>query len=140
MICWLMGSAPSAALHGPRLQSLIERIVDTPVRGVVYEAAGTADPGLLQQGAAIVRAAGETYRMPCELIEEPIRRITTRGVAAGTAVSGPPDLSSFDRQGRGTGVQPGGFMTGDSCLPRRLRSWRLRHYRRVRPPRFIRAR
>ena len=71
VICWLMGSAPSAALHGPRLQSLIERIVDTPVRGVVYEAAGTADPGLLQQGAAIVRAAGETYRIPCELIEEP---------------------------------------------------------------------
>ena len=69
VVCWLMGSAPSAELHGARLQSLVEKIVDTPVRGVVYEAAGTAEPDLLQQGAAIVRAAGETYRIPFELIE-----------------------------------------------------------------------
>ena len=27
-----------AALHGPRLQTLLEKLVDTPVRGVVYEA------------------------------------------------------------------------------------------------------
>jgi nucleoside-diphosphate-sugar epimerase len=60
VICWLMGSASSPALHGPRLQSLLEQIVDTPVRGVVYEAAGSAPNTCLEQGAAIVRAAGET--------------------------------------------------------------------------------
>ena len=70
VVCWLMGSASAPALHGPRLQSLVEKIVDTPVRGIVYEAAGSTDPRLLQQGAAIVRAAGETYRIPFELIED----------------------------------------------------------------------
>ena len=70
VICWLMGSALSEDLHGPRLQSLIEKIVDTPVRGLVYEAAGAMDPSLLERGAAIVRAAGETYRIPFDLIEQ----------------------------------------------------------------------
>jgi hypothetical protein len=73
-ICWLMGTAAGdpdevAALHGPRLQSLIEKLVDTPVRGVVYEAAGTVDERWLQQGAAIARAAAETYRMPVEVVD-----------------------------------------------------------------------
>lgn len=73
-VCWLMGSASGpadavAALHGPRLQSLLEKVVDTPVRGVVYEAAGTVAPELLEQGGAIVRAAGATYRMPVVVVE-----------------------------------------------------------------------
>ena len=46
LIFWLLGSATGepaavAALHGPRLERLLEEIVDTPVRGFVYEAAGT---------------------------------------------------------------------------------------------------
>jgi uncharacterized protein YbjT (DUF2867 family) len=44
LVCWLMGSAEGGtaeALHGPRLRTLLERLVDTPVRGVVYEAAGS---------------------------------------------------------------------------------------------------
>jgi nucleoside-diphosphate-sugar epimerase len=74
LICWLMGTAQGppeavAALHGPRLQSMIEAIVDTPVRGVVYEGAGSVAPPLLEQGAETVRRAGRTYRMPVEVIE-----------------------------------------------------------------------
>jgi 3-hydroxyisobutyrate dehydrogenase-like beta-hydroxyacid dehydrogenase len=71
-VCWLLGSAtgPSATdLHGPRLETLLERLVDTPVRGIVYEAAGTVEPRLLAAGAAAVRAAGERWRMPVELVE-----------------------------------------------------------------------
>jgi threonine dehydrogenase-like Zn-dependent dehydrogenase len=71
-ICWLMGSASgetAAGLHGPRLQTLLERLVDTPVRGIVYEAAGTVDPALLADGAAAVRAASATWRMPAEVVE-----------------------------------------------------------------------
>ena len=60
VICWLMGTAPSPALHGPRLRSMLERLVDTPVRGFVYEAG---------PGAALVREAGQTYRIPVELLE-----------------------------------------------------------------------
>ena len=79
VICWLMGSAPSAELHGRRLQSLLEKVVDTPVRGFVYEAAGSVEPSLLEQGAAIVRAAGETYRIPVEVIEaEPESHVAWR--------------------------------------------------------------
>ena len=70
VICWLMGSVLSEGLHGPRLRSLVERIVDTPVRGFVYEAAGAAGAELLERGASLVRAAGETYRIPIQLIEE----------------------------------------------------------------------
>ena len=73
VLCWLMGSAAGdadavAALHGPRLESLLETLVDTHVRGVVYEAAGSVDSGLLEQGAALVRRARDTFRMPAEVV------------------------------------------------------------------------
>ncbi len=71
-ICWLMGSATGASaadLHGPRLETLLERLVDTPVRGIAYEASGTVEPRLLAQGAIAVRAAAERWRMPTEVVE-----------------------------------------------------------------------
>jgi hypothetical protein len=70
VVCWLMGSATGAPdLHGPRLETLLERLVDTPVRGIVYEAAGSVEPALLTGGAAAVRAAAERWRMPAEVVE-----------------------------------------------------------------------
>jgi uncharacterized protein YbjT (DUF2867 family) len=71
VLCWLMASADgdAAALHGDRLESLLDTLVDTHVRGVVYEAAGSVEPSLLERGAALVRMAGETYRMPAELVD-----------------------------------------------------------------------
>jgi uncharacterized protein YbjT (DUF2867 family) len=73
VLCYLMGSASGdeedlAAIHGPRLERLMEHIVDTPVRGVVYEAAGSVDATLLEAGAEIVRAAGRTWRIPVEVV------------------------------------------------------------------------
>lgn len=73
-LCWLLGSAAGererrAALHGPRLRSMLELVVDTPVRGVVYEAAGSVPPELLEQGAAIAREAADTFRMPVAVVE-----------------------------------------------------------------------
>ena len=70
VVCWLMGSVTGAPeLHGPRLDTLLERLVDTPVRGIVYEAAGTVEPGVLAGGADSVRAAAERWRMPAEVVE-----------------------------------------------------------------------
>jgi uncharacterized protein YbjT (DUF2867 family) len=71
----LLGSAEGepevlAEIHGHRLESLMEKVVDTPVRGVVYEAAGSVDTGALEAGAAIVRAAGETWRIPTEIVSD----------------------------------------------------------------------
>ncbi|MEX2194578.1 MAG: NAD(P)H-binding protein [Thermoleophilaceae bacterium] len=70
-LCWLMGTADANAdaLHGPRLASLVEMLVDTHVRGVVYEAAGSVPPELVAGGAEIVRRAGATYGMPVEIVE-----------------------------------------------------------------------
>jgi hypothetical protein len=46
------------------LDRLLERLVETPVRGFVYEAAGTVNPALLERGREAVTAAGDTWRIP----------------------------------------------------------------------------
>lgn len=58
------GEDEVAALHGPRLERLLERLVDTPVRGVVYEGSGSVPEPVLEAGAAIVRAASRRWRIP----------------------------------------------------------------------------
>jgi hypothetical protein len=69
VVCWLMGTADeSPEVHGARLQTLLEHLVDTPVRGLVYEAAGTVDAGLLEQGAQIVRDASATWHIRGEVV------------------------------------------------------------------------
>lgn len=70
-LCWLMGTAAdnAEALHGPRLASLVEKLVDTHVRGVVYEAAGSAPAAAFAGGTEIVRRAGATYGMPVEVVD-----------------------------------------------------------------------
>ena len=76
VVCWLMGGTRDApALHGPRLSSLMEHLVDTPVRGLVYEAAGSADSKLLTEGASIVREASRTWHMPVAIVDTPPARI-----------------------------------------------------------------
>jgi nucleoside-diphosphate-sugar epimerase len=74
VLCWLMGSASGtpaqlAALHGSRLQMLLERTIDTTVRGLVYEAAGSVDPALLAGGAETVGAACAKSEIPHVLLE-----------------------------------------------------------------------
>lgn len=74
VVHWLLGSAHAepaliAAIHGPRLERLLERLVETPVRGFVYEAAGDVQSQHLQRGAEIVRAAADTWRIPVEVVE-----------------------------------------------------------------------
>jgi hypothetical protein len=73
VIVWLMGSASGtaasvSAANGERLESLMIRLVDTPVRGFVYEAAGTAPAEALQRGTSIVEAAAERWRIPVALL------------------------------------------------------------------------
>jgi uncharacterized protein YbjT (DUF2867 family) len=75
-ICWLMGSAGDGPdLHGDRLRTLMERLVDTHVRGLVYEGAGTVDGRWLEQGAEIVGRASATWRIRVEVVRaDPSRR------------------------------------------------------------------
>jgi uncharacterized protein YbjT (DUF2867 family) len=75
-VYWLLGSATGEpenleAIHGPRLERLLERLVETPVRRFVYEAFGSVDPEVLAAGAALVERAAETWRIPVEVLRSP---------------------------------------------------------------------
>jgi len=90
-LCWLMGTASGgdeqiAALHGPRLESIATKLIDTHVRGLVYEGAGTVARSLLAEGAATVRRVGEANRMPVEIVEEPPAALARWTAAAAAAV------------------------------------------------------
>ena len=61
VVCWLMGTLPVPELHAGRLRMLWEKLVDTPVRGVVYE-------GSLPEGEKVARTASETWRIPLEVL------------------------------------------------------------------------
>ncbi len=73
VLLWLLGTASGPAeeveaLHGSRLEMMLERTVDTTVRGVVYEAAGSVAPAALEAGAAVVRAANARHEVPFRLL------------------------------------------------------------------------
>jgi len=74
VVYWLLGSArgePAAltAIHGERLERLLERLVETPVRGFVYEARGSVEGAIVKRGSSIVRAAAERWRVPIAVVE-----------------------------------------------------------------------
>jgi nucleoside-diphosphate-sugar epimerase len=74
ILCWLMGSATGdhervAALHDGRLRMLCEKLVDTPVRGLVYEAAGSVGEEALARGLEVARDAHERWMIPLEELD-----------------------------------------------------------------------
>jgi uncharacterized protein YbjT (DUF2867 family) len=74
VVCILLGSASGseaqlAELHGSRLEMLLTKMVDTTVRGVVYETVGTAGARVLGEGAERVRAFTERSPAGCSLLE-----------------------------------------------------------------------
>jgi len=93
VLCWLLGSAQGspdavAALHGPRLAMLLERLVDTPVRGVVYEVAGAVDPAVLAAGVGVARAAQATWNIPLALLDADPTSYEAWRAAARAAIEG----------------------------------------------------
>ena len=74
VLLWLLGTATGphdkvAALHGSRLEMMLERTVDTTVRGVVYEAAGTLPADVFAAGIREIRRANERNEVPYALLE-----------------------------------------------------------------------
>jgi uncharacterized protein YbjT (DUF2867 family) len=63
ILVWLLGAVPVPELHAGRLRMLFEKLVDTSVRGVVYEAS-PATPA----GEALARRCAETWRIPLEVV------------------------------------------------------------------------
>lgn len=89
--CLLLGSAVGtdeqlAALHSTRLDMLLERMLDTTVRGIVYEAAGAVPAALRAAGADRVRHACERSLIPYALLTADPADRTGWLAAAGEAV------------------------------------------------------
>ena len=70
VLVWLFGDVPDADLHGGRLRMLWEKLVDTPVRGVVYEAAGPLDAAVYARGREVAAAAHATWMIPLQVLED----------------------------------------------------------------------
>ena len=76
ILCWMLASAEGpvesvAALHGTRLQMMLERTIDSTVRGVLYEANGSLPAAVLDGGAAEVERACSKNEIPWALLVEP---------------------------------------------------------------------
>jgi hypothetical protein len=73
VLCWLLGNVTgdateAGALHGPRLQMMLSQVIDTTIRGLVYEAAGSVAPGLLGHGEELVREAAVRSSIPYAIL------------------------------------------------------------------------
>ncbi len=72
--CVLLGSAAGtaeavSALHTTRLEMLLEKMVDTTLRGLVYECAGSAGGEVLGEGAARVERSCARWGLPYALLD-----------------------------------------------------------------------
>jgi uncharacterized protein YbjT (DUF2867 family) len=82
VVYWLLGSATGSpgqleAIHGRCLERFLERrVVETPVRRFVYEAGGSVDARLLAQGASVAETVSRRWRIPVEVLADPVDRQT----------------------------------------------------------------
>jgi uncharacterized protein YbjT (DUF2867 family) len=60
VLLWLLATVDAPELHGSRLEMMLERTVDTTVRGVLYEG---------RAGAAVVQAAHDRHGIPIGFLE-----------------------------------------------------------------------
>ena len=73
ILAWCLGNAAGPAdevapLHGSRWHMMLEKTIDTTVRGVLYESVGRVDPEVLAGGAAITRTMHEQNEIPYRLL------------------------------------------------------------------------
>ncbi len=93
VLVWALGTATGpaddvAALHGSRLEMMLSKTIDTTVRGVVYEAAGTLAPETFETGLAQLRRVCERNEIPFELVHANPADAETWAAAAGAAIDG----------------------------------------------------
>ena len=126
IVCWLMGTATGdadrvSALHDGRLRMLWEKLVDTPVRGVLHEAAGPLAPEVCHVAARSPRPRTRRggYRSSCSRPTPPTtspgaatRAPQSRGSSAADRTSAmDPDEIEFS-------VDVGGGPDGSVIAPR----------------------
>ena len=74
VVAVMLGSAQGTqahleALHGPRLQMLLTRVLDSPARGFLYESTGSVDDAVLSSGAQLVTQFCERSRIPYKTVQ-----------------------------------------------------------------------
>jgi hypothetical protein len=74
ILVWALGTAAGtpeqvAALHGSRLEMMLSKVIDTTVRGVVYEAAGTIAPTAFATGIAELERMGQLNEIPVAIVD-----------------------------------------------------------------------
>jgi hypothetical protein len=93
ILVWALGTATGpdeavAALHGTRLQMMLSRAIDSTVRGVVYETAGTVDADVLARGHAELRRTCELNEIPYAIVDTDPRATDAWVAAAHGAIDG----------------------------------------------------
>lgn len=87
--CWLLGCATGEqeqvrALHDLRLRSFMVKTIDTTIRGVIYEAAGSVPADVLSSGVQIATEVAEVNQIPLAVLRcDPARRESWRAEAQG---------------------------------------------------------
>ena len=74
ILVWALATARGtpqtiAALHGPRLEMMLSKTIDTTVRGVVYEAAGTVASEVLATGMAELERIATLNEIPFAIVD-----------------------------------------------------------------------
>ena len=71
LLLWLLGTASGGNvehLHGSRWEMMLWRTIDTTVRGVVYEAAGSVAPPILDMGVRLSERMSRENEIPLRLL------------------------------------------------------------------------
>ena len=79
VLLWLLGTVDVPELHGSRLEMMLERTVDTTVRGVLYEG---------RAGAAVVQAAHDRHGIPIAFLDADPPDVETWVTEARAAIDG----------------------------------------------------
>jgi nucleoside-diphosphate-sugar epimerase len=74
VVCILLGSVAGSpdqvsAIHHSRLDMMLTRMLDTTVRGVVYETSGLVDQDVLEAGGQMVEHVCASSHMPYALLD-----------------------------------------------------------------------
>ena len=94
ILVWALGTATGedpeqlAALHGTRLHMMLERTIDTTVRGVIYEGRGTLPDEVLAEGRSVVEQMCRKNEIPFEVLDADPADTQAWAAAADAAIAG----------------------------------------------------
>ncbi len=92
LVCWLLGNACGdaeavRALHDTRLDFFLSQTIDTTVRGLVFETAGSVDARTLAAGRALISEKAAFNAIPLRVIDADPRDIDTWRAQARAAIA-----------------------------------------------------